>query len=655
MVNQVRQSAHTVADRALRSIGRAMALLIVLALLVGFAVQAWTARETLRLQALAQASRLAQRSVAQLERNTSASVRREPSMQPLQALFDELRPQSLTLVDDAGVVQFERHLPPAQVSALAAIDKVLRPNALIAELPARPHAQAASPSRLRIEVAMPEAGELVWQAMLQSVAFLATGGLVLWAVVFWLLKRLRREVGSMSLRMAEAAVSRRRSVPAKDNVSDQPDEVQRVQSELKRKTAELDGLRAAALADPLTGLARREPFMARLEQTLEGEGAWPVGALLLMRVRDLSATNRRLGREGADRLLKTVAARMLALLDADQSSGGMAARLNGADFALLLPGATGANHKGRSALTAMREALVALDPDAGMAIAAVDLTVGHTAVKAMTMGDETLAEALAGGAFAVAVRRHAKEHPAHNEAQWLKMLMDALVHRRVRLAEYPVCDADGQVLYLDCPMRVQCVLGGVYEGADHWLAHADRGQCNADFDLLAIQLALDAIIRDGRQRCVNVSTRSMTSADFMARVTRELESLPIGARGLWIDLPEAMALQHHTLVQEAARRWRPLGVQLALEHAGDRLGQIDHLSYLGLHSIRVDGALVAGLRGPAHNQARKHLKGIVALVHEAGLKVTAESVVSSAELAAVWALGFDAASGPALRPRRELT
>lgn len=635
----------------MRGVGRAMVLLIAMAVLLGFAVQAWTARETLRLLALQQAAKQAQRSAAAVERGVSSPARRDLQ---LQALFDELRPQSLSLIDDAGVIQFERHLPPAHVSALAAVDKVLRPNALVTEVPVRLNGPASVGARLRIEVAPPDAGELVWQAMLQSLAWLLAGLLLLGGLVLWQMKQLRREIGTMSLRMAEAAAMRRKSVPGKGNVSDQPDEVHRAQSELKRQAVELDALRAAALTDALTGLARRDPFMARLQQTLEGEGNWPVGALLLLRVRDLSAANRRLGRAGADRLLRIVADRMRMLLEADQSSGGMAARLNGADFALLLPGATGANHKGRSALTALREALVALDPDAGMAIAAVDLTVGHTAVKAMTMGDETLAEALAGGAFALAVRRHAKDHPAHNEAQWLKMLMDALVHRRVRLAEYPVCDPDGQVLYLDCPMRVQCVLGGVYEGADHWLAHADRGHCNADFDLLAIQLALDAIIRDGRPRCINVSARSMTSADFMARVTRELESLPIGARGLWIDLPESMALQHQTLVQEAARRWRPLGVQLALEHAGERLSQIDHLSYLGLHSVRVDGALVAGLRGPAHNQARKHLKGLVALVHEAGLKVTAESVASSAELAAVWALGFDAASGPALRPRREL-
>jgi len=369
-------------------------------------------------------------------------------------------------------------------------------------------------------------------------------------------------------------------------------------------------------------------------------------------VRDLEGLNRRVGHAAVNQLLQGLARKLGAVLAADQSTGGLVGRLNGADFAALLPGTATASRKARLALSVGRELMKGLDPQGGLVVAAVDLMVGTTLAQALSLADESLAEAMAGEPFAMVVGKSAPNHLAHGEARWQQLLTDALAHRRARLAEYPVCDAEGRLLYLDCPLRVQCVLGGVYEGARRWLAPAQRSQCHAEFDLLAIQLTLDAIIRDGRERCTNVSVRSMASSDFMVRVTRELERLPEGARGLWIDLPELMAVEHHALVQEASRRWRPMGVRLALEHAGERLAQVEDLPRLGLDAVRLSGALVAGLRGPEPGQVREHLHGLVQLVHQAGLKVTAEAVSGTAELAAVWALGFDAATGPAVRPRK---
>lgn len=649
MVSAARHTAQHAADRLQRGLGRTMAWLMLLTALAMIGAQAWTARETLRLQAVQQGELLARRAAGVIESAGGVAQKRDAV---LHALFEEQRLRRLELVDGQGNLVFQRQTPPGRIGPLAALDQALRPHALLADVPVQLQGPGAPAARLRVETADPDTGTLVWRALWQSslawvVALMLPGA---WAV--WKVKRLRKDTDRLALRMAEANAALGRVTPIKVRRPELSEEMAHLQSELKQRADELEQLRRAAVADPLTGLPKRAHFLARLEQALEGEGAWPVGTLLLLRVRDLEGINRRVGHDAGNHLLQGLARHLRALLAADQSTGGLVGRLNGADFAVLLPGTSAAGRKARLALNAGRELIAGLDPQAGLVVAAVDLMVGLSVNQAMALADETLAEAMAGAPFTMVVGRPPQNHIAHGETLWQQLLTEALAHRRARLAEYPVCDAEGQVVYLDCPLRVQCVLGGVYEGARRWLAPALRGRCHADFDLLAIQLTLDAILRDGRPRCANLSHQSMASSDFMARVTQALESQPQGAQGLWIDLPEVMAFEHAVIVREASRRWRPLGVRLSLEHAGERLTQVEQLQHLGLDNVRVDGALVTGLRGPEHAQVREHLQGIVRLVHEAGLTVTAEAVSGSAELASVWALGFDAATGPAVRPRR---
>ena len=77
-------------------------------------------------------------------------------------------------------------------------------------------------------------------------------------------------------------------------------------------------------------------FMGRLLQALSEDDAAPQGALLIIRLHDLAGLNRRLGREKADSFLQRVAAE-LAAITTDKTDW-LAARLNGADYALLAPG-----------------------------------------------------------------------------------------------------------------------------------------------------------------------------------------------------------------------------------------------------------------------------------------------------------------------------
>lgn len=71
---------------------------------------------------------------------------------------------------------------------------------------------------------------------------------------------------------------------------------------------------------------------------------------------------------------------------------------------------------------------------------------------------------------------------------------------------------------------------------------------------------------------------------------------------------------------------------------------------MGLTVVRVDSCYVEGVGAPAAADLRRHLRALVQLAHGLGLSITAEGVRDAADLEQLWALGFDAATGPAVQP-----
>ena len=426
--------------------------------------------------------------------------------------------------------------------------------------------------------------------------------------------------------------------------------VSRQQALFDVQAEQLEALRRQAHTDPLTGLANRRHFMAMLDGVL-GHGQVPAEAgLLLLRLRDLQGLNQRVGHAATDRALLAVANALQAY--PDRIDHCFAGRLNGADFALLLP-VCGMTQETALALTqAMRLPLLAIDPLVRVHAGTVELERPMTATQAMALVDAALARAEA--ELALPVGLTAANLPPldatlpQGESSWQRRITRALAQGRVALAAYPVRTPDGRQLHLDCPLRVQLQADGPMEPASRWLSLATRSRLCAQVDEKAVALALAAIDADGRARCINVSAQSVGSAEFVAAVARRLEQLPQAACRLWIDLPESLALERPLLVREVARRWRLLGAMVGLEHAGEGLARIPRLIDLGLDCVRIDGRFVHGISADGADDARRHLQGMVKLVQAVGLQVTAEGVRTADDLEALWRLGFDAATGPAL-------
>ena len=424
----------------------------------------------------------------------------------------------------------------------------------------------------------------------------------------------------------------------------------RQQTLFARQAAQLEALRQQVHTDALTGLPNRRHFMATLEAHLADDAAPVVAGLLLLRVQDLQGMNQRIGHIAADHVLQALAQSLQAYpARIDRCCAG---RLNGADFALMLPVAGLAVETAQALVQALRGPIQRIDPMARVAAGGVELRGPLSGAQALALADAALARAETGddnaGRSIDADAVDIDLTPPGGESSWQRRIGRALVQGHVGLGAYPVRTADGRQLHLDCPLRLQLQPDGPLEPASRWLSLATRSRLCAAADEKALALALAAISRDGIARCVNVSAQSVDSAEFVAAVARRLKAEPALACRLWIDLPETLALERPLLVRELSQRWRPLGVMLGLEHAGEGLARIPRLIDLGLDCIRIDSRFVNGIAGEDAGQARQYLQGLVTLVQSMGLQVSAEGVRSAEDLEQLWAMGFDAATGPAL-------
>ena len=420
--------------------------------------------------------------------------------------------------------------------------------------------------------------------------------------------------------------------------------VVRINEIFSEQATQVEQLRVQASCDPLTGISHRQHFLASFESYLGREESSTVAQLVLVRVMRLADINRSLGHQRTDQLLHGVAHAL-----GETGSQGLPScfgRLNGADFAVVYPHANARDDQAVELLARLRQGL-ADTPGAAVVVSSIGCRPGLAMGELLTKADMGLAEAEAKGDFTYIANGLEPAPMQGGEDRWRKTLLETLLEARVQLMPFPVCDRQGEVLHLECPMRLQLEVDGPFEPAARWLPFALRTGMGCDVDMAAVALAVTAIASDGRPRGVNLSPQSLAHPQFLPRLRERLKAAGSAAHHLWIEVDEVALERQPDVLMELCRQLRPLGVQLGLEHAGDRLSSIGLLLELGLDYVKLSSNWVSGVR---HDSARRAwLRSSVAMLHGVGLKVFVEGVRDADDLPELWACGVDGVTGPAVK------
>lgn len=418
--------------------------------------------------------------------------------------------------------------------------------------------------------------------------------------------------------------------------------VRRLREVFAAQAEQVQVLQRQAQLDSVTSLPLRRGFVGRLEQQL-GEPGGPGATLILVRVADLDGLNQRLGHEATDRLLAAAAGLLLAYVD--RVPGTFAGRLSGGDFGLCLPVAGVAADTAQSLHAALVAAPALHAGGAHIVVGAVDGLQGLGVGAALSAADAVLAQAEAEGGLAVQAQDSIVADPAGARA-WREQIGSALAEGRVQLAAWAVLGREGQLIHLACTLRVQLSPGGEYHAAGRWLALARRSRLLPQVDLTAIELALQASAADGRPRAVQLALASLVDSGFVLDVTARLQAAPVAARRLSLEWAGPSNPLESQAVAAAAECWRPCGVRLGVLLGTAQVPELTSLGETGIDYVKLDGRHLQGLSGDG--AVRAYAESLVALIHGLGLMVLAQDVSSHEELAALWGLGFDGATGAAV-------
>ncbi|MCG3188442.1 MAG: hypothetical protein LKCHEGNO_00432 [Burkholderiaceae bacterium] len=629
----------------IRRVSLLMALVVVLALVAGVLTTLIAARDTLQTQL-----GVKNRDNAQALALALSQQRGDPALMELvlAAQFDTGHYRSITLSGGDGQAPFRREAEPSATVAPAWFTRAL---------PLRAEAGVAQVSdgwrpigRLELVSQSAYASDALWRAGTRAAELLLLVGLAGAVLAAWGLRAVRRPLDAAARQAQALQEGRFVTVPLPEVAELQPlarsmnTMVERVSTMFDSQARQVDALSQQVHTDGLTGLLNRRHFMLEAQRRFESS-AGDAQALLLLRVGDLEGLNRRCGHAAVDALLRELAQALRGQIAPHERP--LLGRLNGSDFAVVLARAD-AKPLATELVRVLRELAQKLDAQASLAAGVADSAQAVGLPAAIAVADQALAQAEAQGACAV-VQRQCAPGALLGERDWQRQLSEALLEGRSSLAEYPVRDARGALLHLDCPLRVQLQRDGVFEPASNWLALATRSRLTTALDSRAIALALQAIDRDGIARCVNLATASLQATEFVAGISAQLQAAPQAARRLWIDIPESLAAAQPAVIQEVSRHWRGLGARIGLEHAGAALPGMARLTELGLDYVRIDARHLAGIGNDA--ALLRHAEGLLTLLRGIGLGVYAEGVTQLEDLPVLWALGFDGATGPAVPAR----
>lgn len=492
----------------------------------------------------------------------------------------------------------------------------------------------------------------LWGGALKLLGWFAIGGGLMGLLGMQFLRRIRRPLDAV-VGQAQAISERRFTTiqePAtpelKSLASAMNTMVDRLKAMFAEEAARLEQVRREANQDSLTGLANRAFFMNQLAAALSDDDAAASGSLVLLRLADLAGINKRAGREMADELLRRLGSTLNGL--AAEKPNAAAARLNGADFALLLPGVQDPAPYAEILLHALNDLTAAglIDGERIGHIASGVYLHGQTIGSLLSRVDAALASAEGQSGLAWCRAESDCDQHATSNADWKKLLEGAIQTQRLRLIDFPVAGNAGQLLHFECPLRLQTTEDGEWLTAGSFMPMASRLSMTTELDLAAARLALERIAAGAPAVAVNLSGESILDAAFRARLFAQIAARKDLAPRLWLEVSEIGAFQHFDAFHAFCDALRPLGCRLGIEHFGRQFSEIGRLHGIGLDYLKVDGSFIRAIDTQTGNQA--FIKGLCSIAHNIGLTVIAEGVQTAEELAILPELGFDGATGPAV-------
>ena len=403
--------------------------------------------------------------------------------------------------------------------------------------------------------------------------------------------------------------------------------------------------------DALTGLPNRVLLRDRIQQAIaQAHRSRSQLAVLFIDLDRFKTINDSLGHQFGDRLLQSVASRILVCV----REGDTVSRVGGDEFVIVIPG-------------------IEESADASVVAAKILEVLGHPFH--LHGNDLHVAASIgislypADGSDAETLMRHADTAMYHakdsgrgnfqfftehmNVAAQQRLSVESSLRRAVEQQEFeleyqPVFElADRSIIGFEALLRWNRPGIGVVPPAQ-FIATAEESGLIVPIGEWVLREALkqakswQGAGRDVRV-AVNVSARQLARQNFVERLRRAIVDAGIEPRLLELEVTESVIIEGAGDARKALDQVAALGVGLAIDDFGTGYSGLAYLKRLPIDTVKVDQSFVAGLTENRDDAAI--VTAIVAMSRSLGLEVVAEGVETEAQLHELQRLGCRRAQG----------
>jgi diguanylate cyclase (GGDEF)-like protein/PAS domain S-box-containing protein len=431
-------------------------------------------------------------------------------------------------------------------------------------------------------------------------------------------------------------------------------------------------LRHQAEHDPLTGLPNRTLFFERLDAALRA-GAVP--GVCYLDLDGFKAINDTLGHGKGDALLRETAARLDAAFDGEH----LVCHLGGDEFVVLIEHDPDDEHLARVARTALavvaepvplrgNDIAITVTASAGVVRADADGPADGGAAAVMAAADTTLSWAKTDGRNRYALFDEQRHRDDLDRFALSARMPEALAAGEFSLEYQPLVRlTDRRVVGVEALLR-WTLPDGRRVGAERLVPLAEDTGFIVPLGRWVLeqacrQAAAWAAARAGDDPAdrlfvsVNVAARQVREPGLVEDVAAVLAATGWPPELLQLELTESALMGTPDGSLAVLHALADMGVRIAIDDFGTGYSNLAYLRHLPVQVLKMAGPFVTGVGPddgtgdgagpqPAAGAADREVVGlIVRLAHRLGLTVTAESVETSAQLAALEGLGCDIGQG----------
>jgi diguanylate cyclase (GGDEF)-like protein len=410
-----------------------------------------------------------------------------------------------------------------------------------------------------------------------------------------------------------------------------------------------------ATRDPLTDLVNRHQLLESLARTLSHSARRNRPAsVMAINLDRFKAVNDTFGQDFGDRILQQAAARLTRCATARD----VVARMSADEFVMMLP-RTSPEGAAELATRVLREIHEPFDIDghrvyctASIGIAAYPAD-GATAAELVRNADIAVDCAKENGRNNVQMYRAEMQQMAARRLELETDLRHALERHEFELYYQPrVSIASGRVSGMEALLRWHHPRHGLIMPSEFIPILEDSGVI-VPVGEWALRTACEQARRWqgqglGRTVAVNLSARQFHQRDLDKVIARIIDESGIEPTLLELELTESVLMREP---EEAARTLRNLetaGVRLAIDDFGTGYSSLAYLKRFPIESLKIDRSFVRDVTVNPEDAAIT--RAIIQLAHSLGLRVVAEGVETTAQLAFLREHGCDEVQGYLFSP-----